>query len=260
MINLNNSKNKAVVVFGGSKSGNDSLFVEEAKKLGQELKSSGVEILIYGGSSDGVMGAFASSFKKNGGTVVEISTEDFLIVDRAYGNESKGIADHQIITKGLPARKHLMMTGKEGLSDIRLSKETNRKAIRFLKKIEVIGAVALPGGTGTDDEIYEVIARNQEQSIKASALKKEYNGPSLPLVVVNTKGIFDKVIDTINHKISHGFTNEKDFRHFKILNTAVEAVEKLIEMANIKEESIKKQPKKQNVVRKILSKFKKVKA
>ena len=238
MTTLINPENKAVVVFGGSKCGNDPIFVEEARKLGTLLQKSGFLYLIYGGSADGVMGNFASAFKKSGGTVIEISTEDFLLVDRANNNESIGIADFRIIAKSLPARKHVMMTGKRGLDDVRISYETTKQAMDLLEKIEVVGAVALPGGTGTDDEIYEVIAHNQEQSIKASALKYEYNGPALPLVVVNVKGIFDKVIDTINHKISHGFTNQKDFRHFHMADNAEKAVEELIAMANAKEKAL----------------------
>jgi len=173
MTTLLNPENKAVVVFGGSKCGNDPIFVEEARRLGVLLKESGFLYLIYGGSADGVMGSFASAFKKSGGTVIEISTEDFLLVDRAYGKESIGIADFRIIAKSLPARKHVMMTGKKGIDDVRISYETTKQAMDLLEKIEVVAAVALPGGTGTDDEIYEVIARNQEQSIKASALKYE---------------------------------------------------------------------------------------
>ena len=50
--------------------------------------------------------------------------------------------------------------------------------------------------------------------------------------------IFDKVIDTINHKISHGFTNEKDFRHFRMVDNAEKAVRELIDLANAKETAL----------------------
>ena len=114
-----------VTVFCGSAAGNQSLYMEEAKRLGSFLAKEG-HTLIYGGARVGTMGALAKAVKENGGQVIGILP--------------RFLAEREIAMEGLD---QLIMT-----SDM-----DDRKK----KMIELGDAyIALPGGPGTLEEIAQV--------------------------------------------------------------------------------------------------------
>jgi uncharacterized protein (TIGR00730 family) len=115
---------RAVAVFCGSLSGHDSIFREAALDLGRVLAMRGIE-LVYGGGRVGLMGAVADGALAAGGRVVGVIPR--ALVDRELAH--RGLTDLRV-TGSMHERKALMAS----LAD---------------------AFVALPGGAGTLDELFE---------------------------------------------------------------------------------------------------------
>ncbi len=120
---------KSVAVFCGSKAGNNPLYAQHAKALGEFLGSNKI-ILVYGGGSVGMMGIIADAVMAQQGNVIGIIPEILL----AWEQQHKGITQlHEVAD--MHVRKKMMYE----LCD---------------------AAIVLPGGYGTLDELFEIITWN----------------------------------------------------------------------------------------------------
>lgn len=120
----------SLAVFCGSKSGNNPLFVEEAKALGHLLASKKIT-LIYGGGNKGIMGTVSNAVLEKGGKVIGVIPE--ILKNREHHHE--GITE-LIIVDNMHTRKSILY-----------------------EKCDA--AIILPGGYGTMDEFFEMITWNQ---------------------------------------------------------------------------------------------------
>jgi uncharacterized protein (TIGR00730 family) len=120
----------SLAVFCGSKSGNNPLFVEEAKNLGHILASKKIT-LIYGGGNKGIMGTVSNAVLERDGKVVGIIPE--ILKDREHHHQ--GITE-LIIVDDMHTRKKILY-----------------------EKCDA--AIILPGGYGTMDEFFEMLTWNQ---------------------------------------------------------------------------------------------------
>ena len=120
----------SLAVFCGSKSGDNPLFVEQAKQLGYLLASKKIT-LIYGGGNKGIMGTVSNAVLEKGGKVVGIIPE--ILKDREHHHE--GITE-LIIVDDMHTRKKILY-----------------------EKCDA--AIILPGGFGTMDEFFEMLTWNQ---------------------------------------------------------------------------------------------------
>ena len=123
-------KINSLAVFCGSKSGNNPLFVAEARALGHLLASKKTT-LIYGGGNKGIMGAVSNAVLEKGGKVIGIIPE--ILKDREHHHD--GITE-LIIVDNMHARKKILY-----------------------EKCDA--AIILPGGYGTMDEFFEMLTWNQ---------------------------------------------------------------------------------------------------
>jgi uncharacterized protein (TIGR00730 family) len=121
---------KRVLVFCGSSPGRVPEYAAAASELGRELASRRLEV-VYGGASVGLMGALADSTLAAGGTVI--------------GVIPRRLVEHEIAHAGL-TKLHIVETMHE------------RKALMADLADAV---VALPGGTGTLDELFELFTWKQ---------------------------------------------------------------------------------------------------
>jgi hypothetical protein len=113
-----------VCVFCGSKSGNNELYANAACEMGRALARRGID-LVYGGGRVGLMGALADAALVAGGEVIGVIPQS--------------LADREIQHTGL-TQLHIVRTMHE----------------RKTKMDELAdGFVALPGGAGTFEEIFE---------------------------------------------------------------------------------------------------------
>jgi uncharacterized protein (TIGR00730 family) len=121
---------RRLCVFCGSRPGAQPEYVQAARDLGAELVRRGIG-LIYGGASTGVMGALADAVLAGGGEAIGVMPQR--LIDREIAH--KGLRDLRIVGS-MHERKALM----ERLSE---------------------GFIALPGGFGTFDELFEIITWSQ---------------------------------------------------------------------------------------------------
>lgn len=164
---------KRVCVFCGSSSGNGDVYLQSAKDLGKELAAQGIE-LVYGGASIGTMGAIADSVLANGGRVI--------------GVIPKGIAELEVAHTGL--------TQLEVVADMH-----ERKA-RMMSLSDAF--IALPGGLGTLEELFEVL----------TWLQLRFH--SKPCGVLNVANYYDDLLSFLKHSSKQGFTKEADILSLQV--------------------------------------------
>ena len=154
-------------VYLGALQGNDPALVSAVKELGAWIGASG-HTLVYGGSKSGLMGELSRSALQSGGCVIGVEPKAF--VDAAF--EQEGLTQ-LIVTKDMPDRKR--------------------------KMIELGDAfVAFPGGTGTLEEISEVMSMLTLHYIDA------------PCILYNLNGYYDSLKALLNHMVTMGLsTNER---------------------------------------------------
>ena len=152
---------KTVCVFSGSSSGSRGIYKAEAEKLGRAVSDRGLS-LVYGGGNIGLMKAAAQAALEGGSEVTGIIPE--LIAEKVQNLE--GV--RTITVESMHERKAMMYD----LSD---------------------AFIALPGGTGTLEELIEVITWNQ----LGYHLK--------PVSLLNTDGYYDPLVSMFNKAVEEGF-------------------------------------------------------
>lgn len=155
-----------ITVYLGANKGNDDSLERAAKELGQWIGESG-NALVYGGSKTGLMGILAESAVESGGKVTGVEPEMFIQSEVQYD----GVTE-LIVTKDFPERKR--------------------------KMIELGNAfIAFPGGTGTLEEIAEVMSQIALQQLDA------------PCILYNLNGYYDGLKALLFHMIEMGLSTEE---------------------------------------------------
>ncbi|MBO8156857.1 MAG: TIGR00730 family Rossman fold protein [Bacillaceae bacterium] len=153
---------RRICVFAGSNEGNDEEYKASAIKLGAELAKRGIE-LVYGGSKIGLMGAIANQVLEQGGKVT--------------GVMPRGLFRGEVV--------HQALTNLIEVEDMHERKATMNKLAD--------GFIALPGGFGTFEELFEVISWNQ------IGIHKK------PIAVLNVKDYYTPLLTMIDHAVESGF-------------------------------------------------------
>ena len=153
---------KRICVYCGSAVGASSVYVQMAEKLAIELVKRNIE-LVYGGAQLGVMGSIANSVLAAGGSVIGV----------------------------LPVGLFRTEVPHDGLTQlIEVSSLHERKA----KMAEISDAfIALPGGLGTLEELFEILTWAQ------LGLHKN------PVGILNVNGFYDKMLDYLDHAVAEKF-------------------------------------------------------
>jgi uncharacterized protein (TIGR00730 family) len=170
---------KRVAVYCGSSPGLDPTFAEAAAEIGMELARRGLE-LVYGGGRVGLMGTVADAVLNEGGTV------------------------HGIITTALLDAE----VGHLGLTRLEVVDSMHDRKLRMADLAD--GFLALPGGFGTWDELFEVITWTQ------------LGIHSKPVALLNTNGYWDGLLQQTKHAAANGFMKEI---HADLLRSAREPKE-----------------------------------
>lgn len=134
-----------ITVYLGSCEGNDPAMKTAVTELGRWIGESGNR-LIYGGSKTGLMGQLADSVLSAGGEVVGVELEMFM----ESGYEHTGLTE-LIVKPDFPQRKAEMI----------------RRGDAF---------IAFPGGTGTLEEIAEIMSLASLKLTKAPCILYNLNG------------------------------------------------------------------------------------
>jgi uncharacterized protein (TIGR00730 family) len=153
---------KRICVFAGSNPGNKPEYLNAARALGEALVARGLQ-LVYGGSSVGLMGALADTVLRQGGHVI--------------GVMPSGLFRGEIV--------HRQCTEFYEVASMH-----ERKA----KMGELADAfIALPGGYGTFEEIFEVVSWSQ------------IGIHQKPIGVLNVEGYYEPVMKMIGQGVDAGF-------------------------------------------------------
>lgn len=165
----------SICVFCGSGVGKRATYIEAARELGRHIVAKGLA-LVYGGGNIGLMREIADTVLEEGGEVT--------------GVMPGLIAEKEIIHEGL-TRTHIVDTMHE------------RKALMA----ELSDAfIAMPGGFGTIDEMFEVMTWNQLEIINK------------PAGLLNVDGYFDHLLAFIDHSVNEHFVR-KEHRDNLIVET-----------------------------------------
>lgn len=134
-----------ITVYLGATPGNDPALTQAAKELGTWIGRSGHD-LVYGGSKCGLMGELAESVLKAGGRVTGVEPQFFVDAGFVYNAITE-----LFVTKDMSERK--------------------------AKMIELGDAfIAFPGGTGTLEEIAEVMSKVALGHLEAPCILYDLNG------------------------------------------------------------------------------------
>ena len=153
---------KRITVFCGSNMGSDNRFKSDAAMVGKTLAKHSIEI-VYGGAKVGLMGAVADGALGEGGKVIGI-LPNFL--------SSKEIVH-------------------EGLSELIMVDSMHERKTKMNELCD--GVIALPGGFGTLEELFEMITWAQ------LGLHKK------PIAILNSNGFYDALIILIQTMVDSGF-------------------------------------------------------
>ena len=152
-----------ITVYLGANEGNDPAFRRAVQELGRWIGASG-NALVYGGSKAGLMGLLAESVLAEGGDVTGVEPQFF--VDEEL--QLDGLTE-LIVTRDMTERKN--------------------------KMIELGDAfIAFPGGTGTLEEIAEVMS------------KVSLNQLNAPCILYNLNGYYDSLQQLLLQMIEKGLS------------------------------------------------------
>ena len=165
----------SLAVFCGSKNGNDPIYLQHAAKLGKIMADHTIT-LIYGGGNVGIMGIIANEVMKNGGKVIGVIPQVLVEWEREHKNISELIV----------------------VDDM----HTRKKTIYNLCD----AAIALPGGFGTLDELFEMLTWNQ-----LSIHNKQ-------IFILNSGGFYNHLLHHIKKLEEKNFLYEKAERRITIID------------------------------------------
>lgn len=157
---------RTVCVFCGSAAGSNPTYASAARELGVELVRRGLG-LVYGGGKVGLMGEVAASVSRAGGTVVGVIPHALSVKEIAYTE-----ATELVVVDTMHARKALMADRADAF-------------------------VALPGGYGTCDELFEILTWAQ------LGIHRK------PVGLLNVNGFFTRLLGWLDHVVGEGLLRPK---------------------------------------------------
>ena len=171
-------------MYCGSNSGADPVYAEAAVALGRRLADRGIG-LVYGGGHVGMMGTLADAALAAGGEVTGVITSQLVSAEVA----------------------HRSVTTLEVVDDMH-----QRKA-RFEQLAD--GFIALPGGFGTVEELFEMVTWNQLGLVRKT------------VVLLDVAGYWSPLVAWVDHAVRSGFVRAE---HTQLLAQAT-GVDQAIDLA-----------------------------
>ncbi len=172
---------KRVCVYAASSRQGDQAYTETARRLGRNLAERDITI-VYGGGAVGSMGALADGALQAGGSVVGV----------------------------LPQFMHELEWGHTALTQLHIVDDLHQRKRLMLRGVDAV--VALPGGSGTIEELMEALTWKR--------LGLYLN----PIILVNVRDYFQPLIDQLERAILERFM---DPRH-RAMWSLVEAADQVL--------------------------------
>ncbi len=172
---------KSIAVFCASSPQVPQVYFDAARKVSRFLVEAGYGI-VYGGGAVGLMGALADEALKHNGQITGIIPR--FMVDVEWEHK---LVEDMIHVGTMSKRKELMVQKSSAI-------------------------LALPGGTGTLEELFEVMS-----------LKKLGQYPH-PIVVLNTDGFYDGLLQLTNRMVEEKFMRPVHNKMWAIVNEPEEVI------------------------------------
>tara|TARA_B100001093_G_scaffold193757_1_gene186308 strand:- start:1854 stop:2435 length:582 start_codon:yes stop_codon:yes gene_type:complete len=156
---------KSICVFAGSALGSKPSYSKRAYDLGLEIAKRNYS-MVYGGGNNGLMGVLADAALKGGAKVTGIITEKLNDIEVGHNN----------------------------LSTLEIVPTMHERKLRMAQLSDAI--IALPGGVGTWEELFEALAWNQ------------LGIHSKPIVLFNVDNYYSKLFEFTKFSVNEGFLPE----------------------------------------------------
>lgn len=163
----------------------DNKYFDATEKLGKEFLRQNVDV-VFGGGAKGLMGKLADTVIAGGGKI-------------------KGI---------MPKFMDDVEWGHKGVSDFIYTNTMHERKAKFLEDVDAL--VALPGGSGTLEELLEAI------TLKRLGLFLK------PIVILNTDGYYDPLITMLDRCVSENFMNAIHLQMWKFVSSPEEVIPAII--------------------------------
>jgi uncharacterized protein (TIGR00730 family) len=170
----------SVCVYCGSRHGARPAYTAAARVLGEAIGSRGWQ-LVYGGGKVGLMGEVADAVLASGGRVVGVIPETLM-------------------------RREV---GHPGLHELHVVPTMHQRKQMMAERADAF--IALPGGIGTLEELYEVWTWRQ----------LGYHGN--PIGLLNVEGYYDALLDFMQSTVSEGFLSDEQHGALRV-NTEPQAL------------------------------------
>ncbi|MDP3314418.1 TIGR00730 family Rossman fold protein [Lutibacter sp.] len=158
---------KKIAVFCGSSLGFNEIYRNDAIELGSYFAENNIG-LVYGGGKIGMMGILADTMLNKNGKVIGVIP---------------GLLRHEEVAHN-------------SITEMIVTKTMSKRKVKISKLVD--GYIALPGGFGTLDEIFEALTLNQlgiEQK---------------PIGILNTNGFFNPLIEQLNLMVKEGYLKQSN--------------------------------------------------
>ncbi len=174
----------SICVYCGSRQGANAAYSVRARELGQAIGERGWQ-LVYGGGNVGLMGVVADAVIAAGGRVVGVIPES--LMRREVGH--RGLHE-LLVVPNMHVRKQMMA----------------ERADAF---------VALPGGIGTLEELYEVWTWQQ------------LGYHDKPIALLNVAGYFDALLQFMRSTVDEGFLSQEQFGVLQVEDDPLRLLQRL---------------------------------
>ncbi len=190
------SKIERVCVFCASSTKVDEAYINDANELGVILSENNIT-MNYGGGAVGLMGAIANSMLKNNGKITGIIPKFMVEVEW----EHKGVRN-MVHVDTMAERKRLLVD-------------------------QVDAVIAMPGGTGTLEELFEVLSNK-----KLGLFTK-------PVILLNTKGFFNPIIEMLHKIIDENFMRKEHQELWTVVNKPEDVISAIENSNSWSEDALK---------------------
>ena len=158
---------KRIAVFCGSSIGFNSVYAAEAKNLGEHFSEKKIG-LVFGGGKIGLMGVLADTILKNKGEVIGVIPN---------------LLRHEEVVHPF-------------VSELIVTKKMSKRKVKISKLVD--GYIALAGGFGTLDEIFEALTLGQ------------LGIENKPIGLLNTNGYFKHTLLQLDVMVDEGFLKQEN--------------------------------------------------
>ncbi len=178
----------SICVYCGSRHGTQAAYTDAARALGQAIGSRGWQ-LVYGGGKVGLMGEVADATLAAGGRVVGV----------------------------IPESLQRLEVGHQGLDELHVVPTMHVRKQMMAERAQAF--IALPGGIGTLEELYEVWTWRQ------------LGYHDQPIGLLNVAGYYDSLLRFMQHSVDEGFLAAAQLDALRVADDPVALLDELAALA-----------------------------